>query len=389
MEQIRRTLTMLVGTASGLFFAFFALIVESMYFDGVAEDAWVGIMIMAFNLVVIWLVNNVHDGTPIKNLKVRWCANTLFYTMILMVMEALIYTLRTHSISESAAILYEFGYAAAVVFALQLYHKTHGSLYPDSERIRILSTGNVRYKGRRTYMLVIKSHVEKGMCHCTGHVLGNIRMLDRMFVYAKGMPPVNARVVQIHKDGSRLSDVKGGKDVTIVLNLRKGLKPYTVLSDVKEVFVERPEVFAENPRIVGLSSFFGECYRNGEYLTVLADALMHGHYIVPCRVKLEGRGNIAATLPPNLNVSVPSVSRNDRAGERILPVFTDWDGVSKWKPFVESTESSVMLVDYQRLISLYENTFDGIAVNPFNEVSFYLAEDLIALIRRFQLEENS
>ena len=88
MEQIRRTLTILVGTASGLSFAFFALIVESMYFDGVAEDAWVGIMIMAFNFVVIWLVNNVHDGTPIKNLKVRWCANTLFYTMILMVMEA-------------------------------------------------------------------------------------------------------------------------------------------------------------------------------------------------------------------------------------------------------------------------------------------------------------
>ena len=237
MEQIRRTLTILVGTASGLSFAFFALIVESMYFDGVAEDAWVGIMIMAFNFVVIWLVNNVHDGTPIKNLKVRWCANTLFYTMILMVMEALIYTLRTHSISDSAAILYEFGYAAAVVFALQLYHKTQGSLYPDRERIRILSSGNVRYKGRRTYMLVTESHLEKGMCHCTGHVIGNIRMLDRMFVYAKGMPSVNARVVQIHKDGSRLSDVKGGKDVTVVLNLRKELKPYTVLSDVKEVFV--------------------------------------------------------------------------------------------------------------------------------------------------------
>ena len=389
MEQIRRTLTILVGTASGLSFAFFALIVESMYFDGVAEDAWVGIMIMAFNFVVIWLVNNVHDGTPIKNLKVRWCANTLFYTMILMVMEALIYTLRTHSISDSAAILYEFGYAAAVVFALQLYHKTQGSLYPDRERIRILSSGNVRYKGRRTYMLVTESHLEKGMCHCTGHVIGNIRMLDRMFVYAKGMPSVNARVVQIHKDGSRLSDVKGGKDVTVVLNLRKELKPYTVLSDVKEVFVERPEVFAENPRVIGLSSFFGECYRNGEYLAVLADALMHGHYIVPCRVKLEGRGNIAEALPPNLNVSVPSVSRNDHAGERILPVFTDWDGVSKWKPFVESEESSVMIVDYQRLISLYENTFDGIAMNPFNEVSFYLAEDLNAQIRRFQLEENS
>ena len=48
-----------------------------------------------------------------------------------------------------------------------------------------------------------------------------------------------------------------------------------------------------------------------------------------------------------------------------------------------------MVVDYQRLISLYDNTFDGIAVNPFNEVSFYLAEDLIALIRRFQVNENS
>lgn len=389
MEQIRRILTLLVATASGLSFAFFALIVESMFLDGVGSDAWIGILIMVINLIVIWIVNHMHDGTPLKNLKVRWCANTLFYTMILMIMEALIHTLQNRSISDSTAILYEFGYAAAVATALRLYHKTIGSLYPDSERIRILSTKNVRYKGRRTYMLVTESHLEKGMCHCTGQLIGQIRMLDQLYVYTKGMPCSKARVVQIHKDGNRLSDVKGGKNVTLVLNLRKQLKPFTVLSDVREAFMEKPEVFAENPRIVGLSSFFGECYRNGEYLSALAEAMMHGHYIVPCRVKLEGRGNIAAALPPNLNVSVPSVSRNDRAGERILPVFTDWDGVSKWKPFVESAESSVMLVDYQRLISLYENTFDGIAVNPFNEVSFYLAEDLIALIRRFQIEENS
>ena len=389
MEQIRRILTLLVATASGLSFAFFALIVESMFLDGVGSDAWIGILIMVINLIVIWIVNHMHDGTPLKNLKVRWCANTLFYTMILMIMEALIHTLQNRSISDSTAILYEFGYAAAVATALRLYHKTIGSLYPDSERIRILSTKNVRYKGRRTYMLVTESHLEKGMCHCTGQLIGQIRMLDQLFVYTKGMPCSKARVVQIHKDGNRLSDVKGGKNVTLVVNLRKQLKPFTVLSDVREAFMEKPEVFAENPRIVGLSSFFGECYRNGEYLSALAEAMMHGHYIVPCRVKLEGRGNIAAALPPNLNVSVPSVSRNDRAGERILPVFTDWDGVSKWKPFVESAESSVMLVDYQRLISLYENTFDGIAVNPFNEVSFYLAEDLIALIRRFQIEENS
>lgn len=389
MEQIRRILTLLVATASGLSFAFFALIVESMFLDGVGSDAWIGVLIMVINLIVIWIVNHMHDGTPLKNLKVRWCANTLFYTMILMIMEALIHTLQNRSISDSTAILYEFGYAAAVATALRLYHKTIGSLYPDSERIRILSTKNVRYKGRRTYMLVTESHLEKGMCHCTGQLIGQIHMLDQLYVYTKGMPCSKARVVQIHKDGNRLSDVKGGKNVTLVLNLRKQLKPFTVLSDVREAFMEKPEVFAENPRIVGLSSFFGECYRNGEYLSALAEAMMHGHYIVPCRVKLEGRGNIAAALPPNLNVSVPSVSRNDRAGERILPVFTDWDGVSKWKPFVESAESSVMLVDYQRLISLYENTFDGIAVNPFNEVSFYLAEDLIALIRRFQIEENS
>ncbi len=389
MEQIRRILTLLVATASGLSFAFFALIVESMFLDGVGSDAWIGVLIMVINLIVIWIVNHMHDGTPLKNLKVRWCANTLFYTMILMIMEALIHTLQNRSISDSTAILYEFGYAAAVATALRLYHKTIGSLYPDSERIRILSTKNVRYKGRRTYMLVTESHLEKGMCHCTGQLIGQIRMLDQLYVYTKGMPCSKARVVQIHKDGNRLSDAKGGKNVTLVVNLRKQLKPFTVLSDVREAFMEKPEVFAENPRIVGLSSFFGECYRNGEYLSALAEAMMHGHYIVPCRVKLEGRGNIAAALPPNLNVSVPSVSRNDRAGERILPVFTDWDGVSKWKPFVESAESSVMLVDYQRMISLYENTFDGIAVNPFNEVSFYLAEDLIALIRRFQIEENS
>lgn len=389
MEQIRRTLTMLVGTASALSFAFFALVVEGMFFDGLGSDAWLGMIAMAVNLSVIWIVNNMHDGTPLKNLKVRWCANILFYTMILMIMEALIYTLRNPAISESNAIMYEFGYAFAVVMALRLYHNTLGAMYPDSERIRILSDKNVRYKGRRSYMLVTQSHLEKGLCCCTGHVIGNIRMLDQLNVYSKGMPVTKARVIQIHKDGDRLSDAKGGRNVTLILNLRKELHPYTVLSDVREAFTEKPEVFAENPRIVGLSSFFGECYRNGEYLSALSDALIHGHYIVPCRVKLEGRGNIASALPPNLNVSVPSVSRNDHAGERILPVFTDWDGVSKWKPFVESTESSVMVVDYQRLISLYDNTFDGIAVNPFNEVSFYLAEDLIALIRRFQVNENS
>ena len=132
MEQIRRTLTMLVGTASALSFAFFALVVEGMFFDGLGSDAWLGMIAMAVNLSVIWIVNNMHDGTPLKNLKVRWCANTLFYTMILMIMEALIYTLRNPAISESNAIMYEFGYAFAVVMALRLYHNTLGAMYPDS-----------------------------------------------------------------------------------------------------------------------------------------------------------------------------------------------------------------------------------------------------------------
>ena len=242
MEQIRRTLTMLVGTASALSFAFFALVVEGMFFDGLGSDAWLGMIAMAVNLSVIWIVNNMHDGTPLKNLKVRWCANTLFYTMILMIMEALIYTLRNPAISESNAIMYEFGYAFAVVMAL-------GAMYPDSERIRILSDKNVRYKGRRSYMLVTQSHLEKGLCCCTGHVIGNIRMLDQLNVYSKGMPVTKARVIQIHKDGDRLSDAKGGRNVTLILNLRKELHPYTVLSDVREAFTENMKQMLDAFRI--------------------------------------------------------------------------------------------------------------------------------------------
>ena len=383
MIRLKRGLALAAGIASGLLFGFFIMLAGWMILFG-EKGAWIGLIITAFDLPVIWVANNIHDGLAWNAKNYRWCANTLFFTMVVLVMEVLVFMADIREFSEQTTMLYCMVYTTAIVYAVHMYRKTYGRMFPGRERLNILSVKNVRYRYRRLYMLVEESHLQNGLCYCKGHVLGNIHILDRLYIYQNGQPVISSRVVHIFKEGNSLKDVKGGFDITVVLSLRKPIRAYSVLSDVREGYVDAPEVFAENPRVVGLASFFSKCCKDGRYLETLSDALANGHYIVPCNVRLKDRGNLAQTLPSGLQVSLPAVTRNDSPGERILPVFTDWSAVREWAGFVDGADSAVMPVDFEKLLSLHKEAFDGIAINPFNHASFYMTKDLVDLLLTLQ-----
>ncbi|MGM9940829.1 MAG: SseB family protein [Bulleidia sp.] len=381
MRNTRRFMALALAVFSGFSFAFFALIAMNMVLDDEMDGMIFAVVIMMIDIGVIAIANHMHDEVPVKSLKSRWTANTLFFTMIMMVMDSLLYMLNHSYISDSRAALYELCYVFAVVLAVQMYRKNYHRLFPDRERIIVLSNRRTRHLNRRMVFVVTGSTTQKGLCYCEGILNGRVKMLDRLYVYDPKGNMIGARVVHILKDGTSVSATDHRENVTLVLNLRKSVPVYSVLSDVRQGFEEIDENNAENPRVVGLSMAFSKCYHDRNYLDALISSVISARFIVPARVQLEGRANICEKLPPDTNVSVPSVSRTDRADEKILPVFTDWSALSRWEPFVSDSNSCTMLIDYEKLLDLYEGNFSGIVINPFSNESFFMGEDLIGLLK--------
>lgn len=381
MRNIRRFMALALAVFSGFSFAFFALISMNMVLDDETDGLIFAVVIMMIDIGVIAIANHMHDEVPVKSLKSRWTANTLFFTMIMMIMDSLLYMLENSYISDSRATVYELCYVFAVVIAVQMYRRNYYRMFPDRERIIALSNKWTRHHNRRMVFIVTGSTMKKGLCHCEGILNGTVKVMDRLYVYDPKGHTISARVAHILSDGKSVSSTDHREKVTLVMNLRKALPSYTVLSDIREGVEEINENNAENPRVTGLSMAFSKCYRDRTYLDALISSIVSAHFIIPARVQLEGRANICEKLPPDTNVSVPSVTRSNREDEKILPVFTDWDALSKWEPFVSDHNSCTMIIDYEKLLDLHEGNFAGIVINPFSNESFFMGEDLISLLK--------
>lgn len=86
--------------------------------------------------------------------------------------------------------------------------------------------------------------------------------------------------------------------------------------------------------------------------------------------------------PLNSQTSVSFYSVNTAASpdEACLPVFTDWDALSRYGFVIEDPQSTVLIMNFDKCRRLTEQGYSGIVIDPFGPRPFYLGRDYIATL---------
>lgn len=383
-KQLLRIITKCGAFIAGSMFALFADFACNMILDHETEGISYSVIFMMLSMGVVYVLNNVHDQDDFRNLKKRWCANTLFLTLVMLVIELLARQLNNPYISEQQAVMYEFFYAFIVVLAAHLYERNYYRFFPKDERMNVLAQKNVR-NHNRVIVLVTDVKKYKGLYECEGRLIGNLRPLEKMYMYRNEKPLSAVQCIKIlHTEGN----TDGCRKITFTCKSKTEIEKFAVLSTIRDIHRMSPESNVENSRFTGLYGSYSEFYREAPFIISLTDSLFRAQLLVPVKCPSMEKGMITQMLPPNTPISIPSVSRPDKEEEKILPVFTDWEKLMKWKGFTECDDSSVIVADYQKLRELHDGNFDGIVVNPFNIPSFFIGEDLLALMKDLESDRK-
>ena len=383
---LKRSLTLVIAVICGFCFDFLADMGLNMVLDHDTDGMLFTVVLMILFMMAVYVCNSIHDHESLKIIKKRWCANTLFSAMVVSVMDLLLRQTESVAISNEKAVTYEFVYAFAVVLAINLYQRNYYLLFPKEERMQILAKRNVHHE--RGYFLVTSVKKEKGLWHCTGNLIGKLRSFENLYLYQGGETVCAVKSVRMIRGKEENGEANDGQKITLVVRSRNEIRKYAVLSSVRVAWKEKPENHTENPRLIGLFSSFSEFYHDSEYLLALTDSIFHCHFLVPVRCQSMEKGMITQVLPPDTPISIPSVSRNGKENEKILPIFTDWNEMMLWKGFTDASDSATIVAGYDKLSDLYDGNFTGIVVNPFSSPSFFIGEDLLGLLKDLRKNEE-
>jgi hypothetical protein len=125
---------------------------------------------------------------------------------------------------------------------------------------------------------------------------------------------------------------------------------------------------------------YARFYRDPNYYNLLVYSICHSQYLAAGNAQSVLKNtDIMDILPNRTDVGFPAVTPVG-GKEQILPIFTDWDALHRWKDMITAGNSVTIALNFQQLIPLLQDRFTGLVINPFGPKPFALPKELISSI---------
>lgn len=349
---------------------------------------------MCIDILLIETVNIAHDKADgyvsKKQFFGRWVHNCCFITLLFSFAYALIAsiasgTINIHNRNVSMLLI------ICVIASIYLYFRNYRNLMSRRSRIKSIRNRQLRYKDRRYYYLVEEVKEEDSFLTLKGTLNGKIRVNDEVYIYIPAEDSIRTRV---HKITSNNQSVSKAKDGTVEICLKKDeltetIHKYSVISSVAEKVEIEQENLAENPFVNGLIMGYGKCNKDPEYMSALLWEISSGQYLMAGKCNEQTDDEITDVIKKNVNAAFPSVSTTTDEKMSILPVFTDWDALHRWKMMMEEKDAMTVIMKFEQIVEIMHAEFDGIVINPFGPFPFYMPRDLANSLLRMHTEAQN
>jgi hypothetical protein len=316
----------------------------------------------------------------------RWSRTLIFaglVTILGWMLVLLIFLMNDmHSFNAHRGWIYVIG--MAVLAAVWIYAANYRKNKDAGARIHDLMKENVLQKDRRyTILLEKKTETETDRTDVEGMVHGEVHCGDQVYVLYPHQKEQICRIAEIHAGEQKVTKAKDMMAVITLKDLAKQELPaFTVLSSIHPAQTQLASGVnaAENPYLLGIMMEYVRFNREEGYYDLLFYGICHSQYLAAGTAQsvLKG-GDIMDILPDRTDVGFPSVTPVG-GKEQILPIFTDWDALHRWKDMIMAGNSVTIALNFPQLIPLLKDRFTGLVINPFGPKPFALSQELLRTI---------
>jgi len=229
---------------------------------------------------------------------------------------------------------------------------------------------------RRFTLLVEKAYQledENGVV-VVGNLHGKIKKGDKIYV----LFPNNRMLISSAEEievgpGRRVTEAED--DVVAIqifeIKTKEQMPSFTIITNIVPSPDAKEGKELENPLLLGMSMEYPKYGQDITYNNLLIYILCHTRYVVPAKMNMD---NAAPGKRPM--IQFPSLADPNKSGSYSLPVFTDWNALSRWdEVFDEKHPTQSVVMPFQDAVSVCKGR--GIVINPFGPMVISLSEENI------------
>lgn len=216
-----------------------------------------------------------------------------------------------------------------------------------------------------------------------GYVHGEIHVEDKIYVH-KGEHKAQLAIVAglQTSPGNSVDEAADARIGMKVNGLAKNmLDPFSVVSSIPPNFKLDEKENIENPRLRGLlaerkrlkdTEFFCE-----ELYAELDDSQFLMAIYFDSEYKTSESHPEEKVMVGNEMMNMPLMSNPDDEGKKLVPIFTHWDAIERWKDVYDENKPQVMIVNLFDARTIAGGLNGEIIVNPFSDDEIRLSEDVL------------
>ena len=163
--------------------------------------------------------------------------------------------------------------------------------------------------------------------------------------------------------GVSVKEENGMMEITFEKGGLNGDLSFAVVTDVEPVASVESGKPIENPFLLGAVREYRDFAGNSDYTNELCFNLVHGRLIVA--VYSDELGSENGQVKKGTKVGFPMLTLKDE--HKVLPVFTDWAALSKWKNvFDEKHTPKCIVMNFDNATEIGTKDSEGLVINPFD-----------------------
>ena len=308
----------------------------------------------------------------------RWLKRGFFLNMVTMFAWILFYSMYLiEKYPEQASglsfrtVLFSLAVLAGIILYLRNERRDY-KLYREiaKKRYRNSMTGQRRFEG------LVDSSDEQGI---KVRLSGRIHVGDPLVVIKPGEGTVSEDRIEAILANGREKDTARDKIVRIRLKEETSLPRFSAIASTRPL-ADKENGDAENPYLNALLGAFYGYIGQDEYMTSLILAIKDASYLVPVHEvpDPDNEGEKITIYPTVASEMVP---------ERIvLPVFTDWDALARYRTVCRTPGMHARVFDWDDCMKLISKSYEAIVINPFGKAPFYLSPKTMMHMRTLEEE---
>lgn len=210
-----------------------------------------------------------------------------------------------------------------------------------------------------------------------GNLHGKIKKGDKIYVLFPNNRMMTSTVEELEiGPGRRVTEAEDDKVAVQIFEIKKKeqMPKFTIITNIVPAPDAKDGKELENPLLLGMSMEYPKYGQELNYNNLLIYIMCHTRYVVPASINTD---NAAPGKVPM--IQFPSLAEPNGSGRHALPVFTDWNALSRWEGlFDEKHPAQSVVMPFQDAVEVCKGR--GIVINPFGPMVISLSAENIQQI---------